>query len=87
METKENTRKQLFSEMFRAFEKSLGFQNDIKWDNFILITLYHIIGVYWCYHYAFPMKWQTLVFGEYLHKENSIVDFEGTSLCLSESFT
>ncbi|KAJ2938428.1 hypothetical protein O0L34_g15667 [Tuta absoluta] len=51
-----------FSERFRAFEKSLGFKNEIKWDNTILIVLYHIFGVYWCYHYAFPVKWQSLVF-------------------------
>lgn len=68
MEKKENRKKHSFGEMFRGFENSLGFKNDVKWDNFLLITLYHIIGIYWCYHYAFPMKWQTLVFGEYIKK-------------------
>ncbi|KAM3965560.1 acyl-CoA Delta(11) desaturase [Aphomia sociella] len=51
-----------FTEIFQKFETSLGFKNEIKWFTFIAITLYHIIGVYWCYHYAFPAKWQTLVF-------------------------
>lgn len=54
------------SEILREFEKSLGFKNEIKWPSFIAITLYHIIGVYWCYNYAFPVKWQTLVFGKHL---------------------
>ncbi|XP_026326272.1 acyl-CoA Delta(11) desaturase-like [Hyposmocoma kahamanoa] len=53
--------------MIRAFENSLGIRNDIKWNNFILITLYHIIGVYWCYHYAFPAKWQTLIFAAIMY--------------------
>lgn len=52
------------SELFRAFEKSFGFENDIKWPSCIAITLYHIIGVWWCYHYSLPVKWQTLVFGK-----------------------
>lgn len=55
-----------FSERFRQFEKGLGFKNDIKWVNVILIGLYHVFGVYWCYHYAFPVKWQSLLFGKYL---------------------
>ncbi|CAG9117117.1 unnamed protein product [Plutella xylostella] len=50
------------SENFRFFEKSLSFENDIKWTNSILIVLYHVVGVYWCYHYALPCKWQTVVF-------------------------
>lgn len=52
------------SEKFRQFEKRLGFQNDIKWDNVIFIGLYHLIGAYWCYLYAFPVKWQSLLFGK-----------------------
>ncbi|XP_026750207.1 acyl-CoA Delta(11) desaturase-like [Galleria mellonella] len=50
------------SELFREFEKSLGFKNEIKWFLCIAIILYHLVGIYWCYHYAFPVKWQTLVF-------------------------
>ncbi|CAH0724911.1 unnamed protein product, partial [Brenthis ino] len=50
------------SELFRAFEKSLGFKNDIKWVNVILIGLYHIAAVYWCSIYSIPVKWQTVVF-------------------------
>lgn len=46
------------------FEKSLGFKNNIKWDNLISIGLYHVFGVYWSYWYAFPVKWQTVVFGK-----------------------
>lgn len=64
MEKEEKKPRSAFSETFRAFEKSLGFQNDLKWDSLILIFLYHVIGVYWSYFYAFPVKWQTLVFGE-----------------------
>lgn len=52
-------------EIFRTFEKSFGFKNDIKWPSFIAITLYHILGIYWCYYFALPVKWQTLVFGEF----------------------
>lgn len=54
------------SEVLIAVEKYLGFKNEIKWSSFIAITLYHIIGVYWCYYFAFPVKWQTLVFGKLL---------------------
>nr|QLI61962.1 desaturase 7 [Streltzoviella insularis] len=50
------------SATLREFEKSLGFKNDIKWTNFILISLYHVVGVYWSYYYTFPVKWQTVVF-------------------------
>ncbi|XP_075979495.1 acyl-CoA Delta(11) desaturase-like [Anticarsia gemmatalis] len=50
------------SEIVQNIEKHFGFQNEIKWPNAIAIVLYHIIGVYWCYYYAFPVKWQTLVF-------------------------
>ncbi|XP_063383395.1 acyl-CoA Delta(11) desaturase-like [Cydia fagiglandana] len=52
---------------FRNFEKRLGFQNDIKWVNTILITLYHILFIYWPYHYAFPVKWQTVVFAAIMY--------------------
>ncbi|XP_048484754.1 acyl-CoA Delta(11) desaturase [Plutella xylostella] len=55
------------SENFRFFEKSLGFENDIKWTNSILIVLYHVVGVYWCYHYALPCKWQTVVFAAFMY--------------------
>lgn len=54
------------SEIFRTFEKSLGFKNDIKWPSCIAIILYHIVGVYWVSCFAFPVKWQTIVFGELL---------------------
>ncbi|XP_045450321.1 acyl-CoA Delta(11) desaturase-like [Melitaea cinxia] len=50
------------SETLQSFEKSLGFKNKIKWNNVIIIVLYHVIGIYWSYKYAFPAKWQTLVF-------------------------
>ncbi|XP_013183656.1 acyl-CoA Delta-9 desaturase isoform X1 [Amyelois transitella] len=56
-----------FYELVRSFEKSLGYKNDIKWTSFIAITLYHILGVYWCYHYAFPVKWPTLVFAAIMY--------------------
>lgn len=52
------------SEIFRTFEKSLGFKNDIKWPSCIAITLYHIVGIYWCYYFALPVKWQTVIFGK-----------------------
>lgn len=52
------------SEVFRTFEKSLGFKNDIKWPSCIAITLYHIVGIYWCYYFALPVKWQTVMFGK-----------------------
>ncbi|XP_013140307.1 PREDICTED: acyl-CoA Delta(11) desaturase-like [Papilio polytes] len=50
------------SEILRGFEKQLGFKNEIKWSTAIPIVLYHVLAVYWCYHYAFPVKWQTLLF-------------------------
>ncbi|XP_045450299.1 acyl-CoA Delta(11) desaturase-like [Melitaea cinxia] len=50
------------SELFQSFEKSLGFKNKIKWNIAILIILYHVLGIYWSYKYAFPAKWQTLAF-------------------------
>lgn len=53
-----------FSSLFMKWEKKMGFKNDIKWINFLLITFYHIIGVYWCYCYALPAKWQTVLFGK-----------------------
>lgn len=53
------------TEIVQNLEKNLGFKNEIKWVNFILISLYHIGGAYWCYYFAFPVKWQTVVFGEY----------------------
>ncbi|CAG9790902.1 unnamed protein product [Diatraea saccharalis] len=56
-----------FNEIFSLLEKSLGFKNEIKWTSFIAITLYHIIGVYWCYYYALPVKWQTLVFAAIMY--------------------
>lgn len=66
MEKKEEVKlRPSLSEIFRSFEKSLGFENDIKWVNFILITLYHILFIYWPCHYALPVKWQTVVFGEF----------------------
>lgn len=52
------------SETFRQFEKSLRFKNEIKWPSFIAITLYHIAGMYWCYYFALPVKWETVVFGK-----------------------
>lgn len=55
-----------FGEIFRAFEKHLGFQNPIKWSSAIAIILYHVVAVYWCYRYTLPVKWQTVVFGESL---------------------
>ncbi|CAG9566146.1 unnamed protein product [Danaus chrysippus] len=55
------------SETFRAFEKSLGFKNDIKWTSAILLTLYHIAAVYWCYHYALPVKMQTVIFAAIMY--------------------
>ncbi|XP_072938086.1 acyl-CoA Delta-9 desaturase-like [Epargyreus clarus] len=62
MENSKSTKVLSVSELFRTFEKSLGFKNDVKWSSAIAIILYHIIGMYWCYYYAFPVKWQTLVF-------------------------
>ncbi|XP_053611892.1 acyl-CoA Delta(11) desaturase-like [Plodia interpunctella] len=56
-----------FPELLRSFEKSLGFKNDIKWINFLAITLYHVFGFYWCFHYAFPVKWQTVVFAAIMY--------------------
>ncbi|CAH2087353.1 unnamed protein product [Euphydryas editha] len=50
------------SELFQSFEKSLGFKNKIKWQLSIIIFLYHVIAVFWCYKYAIPAKWQTIVF-------------------------
>ncbi|CAH0687798.1 unnamed protein product [Spodoptera exigua] len=62
MEDKRIKRGITLSEIVQNFEKNLGFKNDIKWSSFIFITLYHVLAVYWCYHYAFPVKWQSLVF-------------------------
>ncbi|CAG4935565.1 unnamed protein product [Colias eurytheme] len=63
MTEKEQRRQVLsLSETLRGFEKSLGFKNDIKWISAIAITLYHVAAVYWSYHYAFPAKWQTILF-------------------------
>ncbi|VVD06167.1 unnamed protein product [Leptidea sinapis] len=53
-------------ETFRAFEKNLGFKNDIKWPVAISIILYHLFGIYWCYHYALPVKWQTVGFAMFM---------------------
>lgn len=64
METKKIKRGLTLSEIVQDFEKKLGFKNEIKWTSFILISLYHVLAVYWCYHYAFPVKWQSLVFGK-----------------------
>ncbi|XP_047506455.1 acyl-CoA Delta-9 desaturase-like [Pieris napi] len=50
------------SETFLAFEKKLGFQNDVKWTTAIALVLYHLVATYWCYNYAFPVKWQTVLF-------------------------
>ncbi|KAL4704467.1 hypothetical protein ACJJTC_019566 [Scirpophaga incertulas] len=53
--------------ILKSFEKFLGFKNEIKWLSFVAITLYHIVGVYWCYHYAFPVKWQSLLFALFMY--------------------
>lgn len=60
---KDNTKAGL-SKIFRALGKSLEFKNDIKWPSFIAITLYHIVGIYWCSYFTLPVKWQTVIFGE-----------------------
>ncbi|XP_014357435.2 acyl-CoA Delta(11) desaturase [Papilio machaon] len=49
-------------EILRGFEKQLGFKNEIKWSTAIPIILYHVLAVYWCYHFAFPVKWQTVLY-------------------------
>ncbi|CAK1581049.1 unnamed protein product [Parnassius mnemosyne] len=50
------------SEILCAFEKQFGFKNKIKWPTAIPIVLYHILAIYWCFHYSFPVKWQTVFF-------------------------
>ncbi|XP_023954053.1 acyl-CoA Delta-9 desaturase-like [Bicyclus anynana] len=50
------------SEIFQKFERYLGFKNPIKWSIAIALILYHVIGVYWCYHYAFPVKLATVIY-------------------------
>lgn len=54
------------AEIIRLLEKHLGFKNEIKWASAIAIFLYHVLAVYWCYHHAFPAKWQTVLYGKYL---------------------
>lgn len=53
-----------FGEFLRGFEKKLGFKNEIKWNRLFFFVAYHVLAVYWCYEYAFPAKWQTLIFGK-----------------------
>ncbi|XP_013169713.1 PREDICTED: acyl-CoA Delta(11) desaturase-like [Papilio xuthus] len=55
------------SEIIRGFEKQLGFKNEIKWSTAILIILYHVLAVYWCYHYALPVKWQTVLYATVMY--------------------
>ena len=64
METEKIKRGITLSAIVQDFEKKLDFKNEIKWTSAIFISLYHVLAVYWCYHYAFPVKWQTLVFGK-----------------------
>ncbi|XP_023954052.1 acyl-CoA Delta-9 desaturase-like [Bicyclus anynana] len=49
-------------EICQNFEKYMGFQNPIKWPNAIAIILYHVIGVYWCFYYTFPVKFATVIY-------------------------
>ena len=49
----------------REIEKLIGFESDIKWMTTFIVLGYHVLAIYWCYHYTLPVKWQTIVFGEY----------------------
>nr|XP_026493407.1 delta(9)-fatty-acid desaturase fat-6-like [Vanessa tameamea] len=62
MEKPKNAQSLSLSELFRAFEKHLGFKNDVKWTTAILLFVYHIGAIYWCALYAFPVKFQTIVY-------------------------
>lgn len=53
-----------FVEAIRSIEKKLGLKSEIKWVNFCSINAFHIIGFYWSFHYAFPVKWQTVLLGK-----------------------
>ncbi|XP_047036459.1 acyl-CoA Delta-9 desaturase-like [Helicoverpa zea] len=46
----------------KNFEKSLGFKNEIIWFNVMFMSAYHIFGLYWCWHYAFPVKILTVLY-------------------------
>lgn len=56
--------KKFANKFISDFEKSLGFETKIKWDNAIKLIGFHVFGFFWSYFYAFPAKWQTIVYGE-----------------------
>ncbi|KAG6444965.1 acyl-CoA Delta(11) desaturase [Manduca sexta] len=64
---KTNPTGSLISNVISSLEKKLNFKNEIKWSMFFLITLYHVLGAFWCYYFAFPVKWQTLVFAAIMY--------------------
>ncbi|CAD0205789.1 unnamed protein product [Chrysodeixis includens] len=51
--------------VIKSFHKIFDFKNEIKWSSAIGITFYHVLGVYWCWHYAFPVKFLTPIFGTF----------------------
>ncbi|XP_075972002.1 acyl-CoA Delta-9 desaturase-like [Anticarsia gemmatalis] len=52
-----------FLSKVRAVERWFGFQSDIKWTTSAIVLAFHALAAYWCYNYAFPAKWQSVVFG------------------------
>lgn len=58
-----------FLKPVRAWEKRYGFVTPIRWTNTILITAFHLIVVGWVLkslYFANYVKWQTVIFGEFL---------------------
>ncbi|CAB3245069.1 unnamed protein product [Arctia plantaginis] len=43
-------------------EKLFGFKNKIKWGASFKIISYHLFGIWWIWHYAFPAKLLTILF-------------------------
>ncbi|PZC85543.1 hypothetical protein B5X24_HaOG216651 [Helicoverpa armigera] len=46
----------------REFERWMGFESEIKWLTTFVVFCYHAFAVYWCYQYALPVKWQSVIF-------------------------
>ncbi|KAJ0171766.1 hypothetical protein K1T71_012529 [Dendrolimus kikuchii] len=51
-----------FGSILNYIEKQINFQNKIKWSACLSVLFHHFFGAYWCYCYAFPVKWQSIVF-------------------------
>ncbi|XP_075972001.1 acyl-CoA Delta-9 desaturase-like [Anticarsia gemmatalis] len=55
-------RESFFLSKARELERWFGLETEVKWGTTASVLAFHLVSFYWCYHYAIPVKWQSVVF-------------------------